>query len=87
MPRRLHLTSTNERTDLMTYTYLASPSILLVVETEDDAFIGTVEERDIATPDHVLVIRTGYVGAPNVVPVSEVTRICRAERHPDVVLL
>ena len=59
---------------------------LVVVETEDDAFIGTVEEVGIATPDHTLILRTGYVGHPRYIPIHEVVRIVRADEHPDVVI-
>lgn len=59
--------------------------VLVVVETADDIFLGTVEEVGIYTPDHTLIIRNGYVGHPRYVPAPEVVSIVRADQHPDVV--
>jgi hypothetical protein len=52
---------------------------LLVVETEDDAWIGTVEVTEDA-----LVVRTGLRGHPAVVPLEDVERIIPATESPDV---
>lgn len=46
---------------------------LLVVETEDDWFVGTVE----VLPD-VLVVRSGFVGRPVVLPHEDVVRVTPA---------
>ena len=58
-----------------------TPLELVVVETEDDAFLGFVEKRG-----EDIIIRNGYVGRPNIVPLSEVDSITPADQHPDVVL-
>jgi hypothetical protein len=50
---------------------------LLVVETDDDAYIGTVE-----VVGDALVVRSGYVGRPWVVPRHEVCEITSAADHP-----
>jgi len=52
----------------------------VVVETEHEAYLGTLNVLD---EDHV-VIRTGYVGRPGVVRVEDIETITLAELHPDV---
>ena len=59
-------------------TFLADGE-LLVVETEDEAFLGTAE----VAQDH-LVIRPGYVGRPLRVPLADVMRVTLACDHEDV---
>lgn len=59
-------------------TFLAGGE-LLVVETEDDHFLGTAE-----VAQDCLVIRPGYVGRPLRVPLSDVTRVTLASEHEDV---
>jgi hypothetical protein len=62
-------------------------TVLVVVETADDAFLGTVEEVGISTPDHTLILRNGFRGHPRYIPIREVERITRADKHPNVVFL
>jgi len=52
---------------------------LVVVETEDDHFLGTAE-----VVDGTLIVRPGYVGRPLRVPLAEVLRITLATEHEDV---
>lgn len=64
----------------------STATTMYVVETDDDeVFLGMVEEKNIGTDDHVVVIRNGYAGAPVVRHASEVTALLLAEGHPDVV--
>jgi hypothetical protein len=49
---------------------------LLVVETEDDWFLGTVE----VLPD-VVVVRSGFVGRPVVLRHEDVVRVTPALEH------
>ena len=51
---------------------------LLVVETEDDWFVGTVELLDDG-----LVIRNGFVGRPTVLRAEEVVRIVPAAEYDE----
>jgi hypothetical protein len=52
---------------------------LLVVETEDDQFLGTA-----AVDGDSLVIRPGYVGRPVRVPLTDVIRVTLAAEHDDI---
>ena len=52
----------------------------VVVETVDDAYLGTL---DVIDRSHVMV-RTGLVGRPAVVAVDDVVEITLAADHPDV---
>ena len=52
---------------------------LMVVGTDDDLFLGTVEVRGDA-----LVIRDGFVGRPTLVDVNDVVGLTLAYEHPDV---
>lgn len=52
---------------------------LMVVETDDDLFLGTVEVRGDA-----LVIRDGFVGPPTLVDVNDVVGLTLAYEHLDV---
>ena len=52
---------------------------LMVVETDDDLFLGTVEVRGDA-----LVIRDGFVGRPTLVDINDVVGLTLAYEHPDV---
>ena len=52
---------------------------LVVVETEDDQFLGTAQ-----VVDDCLVIRPGYVGRPRRVPVADVIRVTLASEHDAV---
>jgi hypothetical protein len=52
---------------------------LVVVETQDDALLGTAE-----VVDGYLVIRSGYVGRPTVVALEDVEGVSLASSHPDV---
>ena len=56
--------------------YLADGQ-LLVIETEDDAYLGTAQ-----VDGDTLVVRSGYVGRPIVVAVTDVLRITVASDHP-----
>ena len=58
---------------------LLADGSLMVVETEDDIYLGTAE----ITEDGI-VVRNGYVGRPVVVPATEVMSIIPAQGHPDV---
>lgn len=49
---------------------------LLVVETEDDWFLGSVEVRA-----DVLIVRSGFVGHPVVLEHEDVVRITPVEEH------
>ena len=49
---------------------------LVVVETEDDQFLGTAE-----VTEDCLVIRPGYVGRPLRVPLTDVIRLTLAAEH------
>jgi hypothetical protein len=51
---------------------------IVVVETEEDVFLGTAEVSD----GHV-VVRSGYVGRPVVLPLPRVRRVTPADEHPD----
>lgn len=51
---------------------------LVVVETEDDWFLGTVE-----VAGETLIVRSGFVGRPVVLAVEEVVRIVPAAEHLD----
>ena len=52
---------------------------IVVVETEDDAFLGTAE-----IVGGRIVIRSGYVGRPVLVAVGDVVAVIPAQWHPDV---
>ena len=52
---------------------------LVVVQTHDDDLLGTAQVQG-----DVLVVRSGYVGRPAVVPLAEVLLVTRATEHPDV---
>jgi hypothetical protein len=52
---------------------------LVVVETEDEQFLGTAE-----ISDDCLVVRPGYVGRPLRVPLTEVIRVTLASEHDGV---
>ena len=56
--------------------------VLMVIETEDEAYVGTIEIRA-----ETVVVRDGFVGHPRYIPYEEVLSITRADLHPDVVLL
>ena len=55
-------------------------SQFVVVETEGDVFLGTL---DVLDADHV-VVRSGYVGRPGVIRLEDIEMITLAELHPDV---
>jgi hypothetical protein len=57
---------------------LLSHGELVVVETEDDAWLGTAEAVD----GH-LVIRSGFRGHPVLVPLEDVERLSLASEHED----
>lgn len=52
---------------------------LVVVETENDLYLGTAEVLD-----GQLVVRSGFVGRPVVLNVQDVERITPAAEHPDL---
>ncbi|MFN2538751.1 MAG: hypothetical protein ABR549_11500 [Mycobacteriales bacterium] len=52
---------------------------VVVVSTDDDQFLGTVE-----IVDGTAVIRSGYVGRPVLVPLEEIVAVLPAHEHPDV---
>jgi hypothetical protein len=49
---------------------------LVVVETEDDVYLGTAEFRNGS-----VIVRTGYRGHPTRVPMQDVTGITVASEH------
>ena len=51
---------------------------VLVVETEEDWFVGSVEARA-----DVLVVRSGYAGRPVLVPHEDVVRVTPVSEHDD----
>jgi hypothetical protein len=54
---------------------------LFVVETYDGpAYIGQMRRANT-----FVVLYNGFVGRPRTVPMSDVARIVRADKHPDVV--
>jgi hypothetical protein len=53
---------------------------IVVVETDDEQFLGTCEIHD----GHAIV-RSGYVGRPVMIALDEVEAITPADLHPDVV--
>lgn len=57
---------------------------LLVVETDDDIYLGTVIDENRGTPEHMVVISNGLRGRPIRVPAETVQSIVRADLHPDV---
>ena len=58
---------------------LLSHGEVLVVTTDEDQFLGTVE-----IVDGMAVIRSGYVGRPVLVPVEDIVAVQPAHEHPDV---
>jgi hypothetical protein len=58
-------------------TYYLADGELLVIETDDDAYLGTAE-----VVGDTLVVRNGYVGRPTVVPRQEVRHVTPAGEHP-----
>ncbi len=49
----------------------------VVIETEDDHYLGTITvDREAVT------VHTGFVGRPPVVPVADIESIVPAEQHP-----
>lgn len=52
---------------------------LVVVETDDDWFLGTVE----VTQD-ALIVRNGFVGRPTVLAHEDVVRVAPVEEYLDV---
>lgn len=55
------------------------PWNLMVVETEDNVYLGTLDVND-----GQVTIRTGMTGRPPVIAVEDVLEVTPAERHPDV---
>jgi hypothetical protein len=53
---------------------------LVVVETDDDCYLGAAEVNG-----DQLVIRAGFVGRPELVPIDAVRRVTPASEHEDVV--
>ena len=53
---------------------------LVVVETEDALHLGMAEVHG-----DVLVLRSGYVGRPLLIPLEQVESVVPASTHPDVV--
>lgn len=53
---------------------------LLVIETDDDAYLGTVE----VARGGQLIVRSGYVGRPVVLAADDVVALTTADAHPDV---
>ena len=51
---------------------------LVVVETEEDHFLGQVD----LLPDGVVRVRSGFRGHPHLLDAQDVTSIVRAEDHP-----
>lgn len=52
---------------------------IVVVETEDDWYLGTAEMTDGA-----VIVRNGYVGRPVVLDVNDIQSIIPAQLHPGV---
>jgi hypothetical protein len=59
-------------------TFLAAGQ-LLIVETSDDRYLGTAE-----VVGGNLVIRSGYVGRPTLLEVTDVETVTVASDHPDL---
>ncbi|GAC1611399.1 MAG: hypothetical protein NVS3B26_24010 [Mycobacteriales bacterium] len=57
-------------------TYLAGGE-LVVVETEDDHYLGTAEVQD-----WLLALRSGYVGRPVLLDLDDVRSVTPAFDHP-----
>lgn len=55
---------------------------LVVVETEEDHFLGMVD----LLPDGIVRVRSGFRGHPHLLAADEVTAIVLAEDHPLVEL-
>jgi hypothetical protein len=53
---------------------------ILVVETEDDRFLGSVEPRG-----EEFIIRSGFVGRPVIVHQADVMTLAPAAGHRDVI--
>lgn len=53
---------------------------IVVVETDDEQFLGTCEIHD----GHAIV-RSGYVGRPVLIALDDVEAITPATAHPDVI--
>jgi hypothetical protein len=53
---------------------------LLVIETEDDIFLGAVFVKG-----NKVTLRTGYRGRPKVLDLDEIESVTLASEHPDVV--
>jgi hypothetical protein len=51
---------------------------IVVVETDQDAFLGTAEVHG-----GNIIVRNGYVGRPVVIALPRVQRVTPAEEHPD----
>jgi formylmethanofuran dehydrogenase subunit C len=54
---------------------------LVVVETEDDWFLGTAEMND-----GQVIVRNGYVGRPTILAVEDIERVIPAAEHDDVTI-
>lgn len=54
---------------------------LVVVETDDNAYLGTLEAR----PDGHVAVRTGLAGRLVVLPIDAIVSVIPAHRHPAVV--
>lgn len=52
----------------------------VVVETEDNAYIGTLDAID----DEHVVVHTGFVGRPPVLAISDIELITLADEHAAV---
>jgi hypothetical protein len=52
---------------------------ILVIETEDDAYLGTAE-----VVDGQMIVRSGFVGRPVVLALSAIQRITPASEHEDI---
>jgi hypothetical protein len=69
---------------LLHHDHVTPPAFLchgevVVLETEDDLHLGTAEIHG-----DVLILRSGYVGRPLLIPVEDVESVMPASTHPDV---
>lgn len=60
---------------------MQSTTDLMVVETEDDRYLGTLDVKG-----KQVTIRTGLQGRPKVLDLADVLDVTPAAGHPDVVM-
>jgi hypothetical protein len=68
-----------EAAAIVTMTSMLASGQIVVVETDEDRFLGTAE-----VVGEQLVVRSGFVGRPVIVELSDVERITPVDEHPDL---